>query len=26
VMEQFIVPNEQTVLEAIYRTVGRNGN
>jgi pyruvate/2-oxoglutarate/acetoin dehydrogenase E1 component len=26
VMEQFIVPNADTVLEAIYRTVGRNGN
>jgi acetoin:2,6-dichlorophenolindophenol oxidoreductase subunit beta len=26
VMEQFIVPNTDSVLEAIYRTVGRNGN
>jgi acetoin:2,6-dichlorophenolindophenol oxidoreductase subunit beta len=26
VMEQFLVPNADTVLEAIYRTVGRNGN
>jgi pyruvate dehydrogenase E1 component beta subunit len=26
VMEQFIIPNADTVLEAIYRTVGRNGN
>jgi pyruvate/2-oxoglutarate/acetoin dehydrogenase E1 component len=26
VMEQFIVPNSEDVLEAIYRTVGRDGN
>jgi pyruvate/2-oxoglutarate/acetoin dehydrogenase E1 component len=26
VMEQFIVPNSEDVLEGIYRTVGRNGN
>jgi pyruvate/2-oxoglutarate/acetoin dehydrogenase E1 component len=26
VMEQFIIPNSEDVLEAIYRTVGRDGN
>jgi pyruvate dehydrogenase E1 component beta subunit len=26
VMEEFVVPHQADVLEAIYRTVGRNGN
>jgi pyruvate/2-oxoglutarate/acetoin dehydrogenase E1 component len=26
VMEEFVVPHQADVLDAIYRTVGRNGN